>query len=85
MNSFDSTIYGPVSERRIEPMMLIFIGNKMNPALLDYILDIPFVNVLWNKETQTFWPHGRPALELLHESIRNRFQRNLDIMRELNS
>ena len=84
-NSFDSTIYGPVSEKRIEPMMLIFIGNKINPALLDYIPDIPIVNVLWNTETQTLWPHGRPVLELLHESIRNRFQRNLNIMRELNS
>ena len=83
--SFDSTSYGPVSEKRIEPMMLLFIGKHLNEAVLDYIPDIPFLNLFWDKETQTWWPHERPILEILNESVRNRFQHNLEVMRDLNS
>ena len=84
-NSYDSKTYGPISERRIEPMMLLCIGNHLNPAILDYLTDIPILNLLWDKETKTYWPHGRPVLKELHESIQNRFQNNLEIMRDLNS
>ena len=42
-NSLDSTSFGPISEKRIAPFMLLFVGSKFNRALLDYIPEIPLI------------------------------------------
>ena len=81
-NSFDSRYFGPISENRIAPFMLLFVESKFNRALLDYLPDIPIINTL---NDFIFDPADSisKTFQNINTAIRNRIDYNFERMKDL--